>query len=67
MPAQLPLEKRERIVVLDQEIYTSREIATMVGCTPSTVAKTLKRFRETNSNQSRQKSGRPSKVTPKIN
>ncbi len=52
MLAQLTLEKRERIIVLDQEMYTNREIATMVGCAPSTVTKTLKRFRETNSNQS---------------
>ena len=39
----------------------------MAGCAPSTVTKTLKRFREINSNQSRQKSGRPSKVITKIN
>ena len=58
-------ENRQRILTLAEQGVGPREIGRRVGCVHSTVSKTINRFKETQSNQDRPKSGRPTKLTPR--
>jgi transposase len=64
MPS-LSKENRQRILTLAEQGVGPREIGRRVGCVHATVSKTIKRFKETKSNQDRPKSGRPTKLTPR--
>ena len=57
--SELTVEERDVIIRLKAEKKTTAFIAKVVKCSKGTVSKTLKRFRETNSNESRPRSGRP--------
>lgn len=57
--AELGVEQRAVIVALSKEGYTTRIIAQKVNVSQYAVVATLKRMRETASNASRKRSGRP--------
>ena len=60
----LSIKERDLIIKLKSEGNKSeRQIAAIVGCTQSTVNKTVKRFTETKCNESRPRSGRPSIIS----
>ena len=64
MPS-LSKENRQRILTLAEQGVGPREIGRRVGCVHSTVSKTINRFKETQSNQDRPKSCRPTMLTPR--
>ena len=56
-------EKRARIIALSEQGLSYGEISTIEKCHRSTVLRTIKRNKQTNSNQDRPKSGRKSKLS----
>lgn len=59
MKKELTVAQRGTIFYCQQRGDSYRKIAETVGCSPSTVTFTLKRHKETNSFESRKRSGRP--------
>jgi transposase len=60
---EISVRQRDSIVFKHKASVGSRELAEEFGCSKRAINKTIQRFKSTNSNQSRPRSGQPPKIS----
>ena len=60
---KISLIERQKVIALDKEGYSQRQISSKTGYSKTAVIEVIKKFRETGSLENKNKSGKPPKLT----